>query len=181
MDIFQKKCPCCNAKINKLLFWFSKKVNNGCKYKTDFICYYCPKCKKQISKGYHARFELILGGVFFVFSWILSKVTIDFFEFLPNFPNIAKTIPLILLILLYSILFMYLYISFVSLKCCEQEDNQNLKEADGDNKLFNGFIELEEHVRTTPFEKKMKYHMIFSPLYYFIIVLFVFILYLLIQ
>lgn len=168
MNIFQKKCPCCNNKINKCLFWFSRKVTNGCKYKTDFVCYYCPKCKKQISKGRHVKFELILGGIFISLAWILSKITIDFFQFFPSFPDAVKTIPLILL---YSIILMCLYISFIPLKCYDQKNNQNLKEAGGDNKLYDGFFEFDDHIKITPLEKKIKHHMVMLPIYFAVFVI----------
>ena len=174
MSILQKKCPYCNYKINKYSFWLSKKVNNGCKYKKNFLCYSCPQCEKQISKGHHAKFELFLGIIFFIIAFLLSKVTIDFFQILPNFPDSVKVIPLILL---YSVFLMYVYISYVPLGFYEQDKNKKSTEIRGE-KSWNGLVEFDDDIRITPFENKMKKYMVMSPIYFAVFVIIGFILFL---
>jgi len=160
MDILQKKCPYCNHKISKYLFWLSKKVNNGCKYKINYLCYYCPQCKKQISKGHNAKLELFLGIAIFIIALTLSKFTINFFQILPNFPDPIKIIPLLFF---YSVFLMYVYISYVPLGFFEEDKNKEATEVLDEKVLDNDII-------ITPFESKMKKHMVMSPIYFAIFV-----------
>ncbi len=167
MTMFYRRCPCCNVEINKLLFH-----TKPSKYKTNYKCCYCPKCKEQISDGYHAKFEPMFGAIFVFFSFMLSKITVELFEFLPNIPDPIK---IMLLFLLYgavlSLVAIFVYISFVALKCYEEKDGECLEKAELCNQALDDFFEIESEVKITPFEKKMKRHMVLSPLHYGVVVI----------
>lgn len=166
MSICYRTCPCCEQKIHKCLF-LTRKVNNGCEYKTNYKSFYCPHCKNKIMNSYHVILEPILGIIGFAIIYTLSKQTIEFLSILPNMPLTIKLIPLFIV---YFFIMSCLSVSILNLKCVStKKEKKNISKVD--NKLIDDMLEFDEEIRITPLEKTLARQTILTPYYYFIMII----------
>ena len=170
MSLFCRNCPCCEAKIGKCLL-LTRKINNASKYKKDYKCFYCPECSSQISKELHVLWEPVLAIVGFAIIYFLSFLTVEYLYFFQNMPLNAKVIPFLFI---YIIIFSCLYATLVPLKCYKNNSNSAIEIDNGDNKLLDGFLELDDSIKITPLEKKIIYLFTMLPIFIFTFILLVF-------
>jgi len=118
--IFFKKCPCCKKRI----FAWNSRV---CKYIENYKCYYCPKCRHQISNPKKVKKENMSLNI------LISLIVIIGVSSLSEKTNIFVLILwMIFILLVTSLFFTFLHGLFIPLICIEDEGGEEIERTNSD-------------------------------------------------
>lgn len=113
-NLFTFQCPCCQERINAIKI-VHPTVNNGCKTKTEYKCFYCPKCDRKIGKANSVkRNSIVQVSLVLMIIFIVNQVCSYF--------NLSMYIN----ILLYIFIFYFSLVVFVKtypFECYQEDDN----------------------------------------------------------
>ena len=137
--LFTFQCPCCQQYINAIKI-VHPQVNNGCKSKVNYKCFYCPKCDSKIGKARSARFDIFVQIFVILFIYFFVNTISDYFVF-EAYINF----------ILYLISFYFILVVFVKLykfKCFKEDKGIERKNSMTDQHPY-------DNVRIDDVEQKM--------------------------